>query len=139
MGKVQAPRSQPLIAVRDVLASSVWYATILNITLQSNTHEDTHENSYNRLLKGNQIILQLHGWDVDDHPNLTNRDKAPVGHGVVLWFEVDDFDSAVTRARSIEAEIVIEPCRNEFALHYEVWIRDPDGYLVGIASVPENN
>ncbi len=138
MKKVQAPRSQPLIAVKDVPASSTWYAKILNVTPHSKTHKETHGNSYNRLLKGKKIILQLHGWDVDDHPNMTNRDKAPVGHGIVLWFEVDDFDEAVSRAREIQAEIITEPSKNPFVLHYELWLRDPDGYIVGIASQPEN-
>ena len=135
---VQAPRSQPLITVRDVLASSAWYAKILNIEPLSQSHEETHGNSYNRLLKGKKLILQLHGWDVDDHPNMTDRNKAPVGHGVVLWFEVDDFDQAVSRAREIEAEIITEPAENPFAHHHEFWLRDLDGYVVGIASQPED-
>jgi hypothetical protein len=54
------------------------------------------------------MILQLHAWDEENHPNLVNADAAPPGHGVLLWFEVDDFDAAVERARSIRAQVVEE-------------------------------
>ena len=33
----------------------------------------------------------------EDHPNLVNADAAPVGHGVLVWIEVDDFDATVGR------------------------------------------
>ncbi len=138
MSKAKAPRSQPLIAVKDVLASSAWYAMILNIKPHGNTAEETHGNSYNRLLKGKQIILQLHGWDVEDHPNMMSKKNTPVGHGVVLWFEVDDFDEAVNRAREIDAHFLEEPSENPYAHHREFWLQDPDGYVVGIASPPES-
>jgi hypothetical protein len=46
------------------------------------------------------LVLQLHAWDEEQHPNLVNADAAPSGHGVLLWFEVDDFDAGVERARA---------------------------------------
>jgi hypothetical protein len=80
------------------------------------------------------MILQLHAWDEEDHPNLVNPNLAPPGHGVLLWFEVDDFDAAVERARSLHAEIIQETHVNPNAAHREIWLRDPDGYVVVIAS-----
>jgi hypothetical protein len=80
------------------------------------------------------MILQLHAWDEEDHPNLTNADAAPPGHGVLLWFELADFDAAVERARSLRAQIVEEPHVNPAPKHREMWLRDPDGYVVVIAS-----
>jgi len=84
-----------------------------------------------------RLILQLHAWDEEDHPNLVNADAAPVGHGVLLWFEVDDFDAAVERARSLKAQVIEEPHVNPNAGHREMWLRDPDGYVVVIAG-PES-
>jgi len=49
-------------------------------------------------------------------------------------FEVDDFDVAVARARALGAPIVLDVHRNPNADHCELWIRDPDGYTVVIAS-----
>jgi hypothetical protein len=47
---------------------------------------------------------------------------------------VDDFDPAVGRARALGAEILEEPHGNPNARHRECWIRDPDGYVVVLAS-----
>jgi hypothetical protein len=46
---------------------------------------------------------------------------------------VDDFDAAVERARSLHAEVIEEPHLNPNAAQQEMWIRDPDGYVVVIA------
>jgi len=59
---------------------------------------------------------------------------APHGHGVLLWFEVDDFDAAVGRARALGAEVIEEPHVNPAPQHREMWLRDPDGYVVVLAS-----
>jgi predicted enzyme related to lactoylglutathione lyase len=80
------------------------------------------------------LVLQLHAWDEEEHPNLVNADAAPVAHGVILWFQVDDFDAAVERARRLRAEIIEEPHVNPAPQHREIWLRDPDGYVVVVCS-----
>jgi catechol 2,3-dioxygenase-like lactoylglutathione lyase family enzyme len=124
-------QSQPLIAVRDVRVSRRWYQQLLGV---KGLPEHEHRNTYDRLLIDGRLILQLHAWDEEDHPNLVNADAAPVGHGVLLWFEVDGFDAAVERARSLKARVIEEPKVNPNAGHREMWLRDPDGYVVVIAS-----
>jgi catechol 2,3-dioxygenase-like lactoylglutathione lyase family enzyme len=124
-------RAQPLVAARDVKASSAWYSTLLGV---HNVGESDHRHLYDRLYSGESLILQLHAWDAEDHPNLVDADKAPVGHGVLLWFELDDFDAAVARARTLEAEVIEEPHVNPAPNHREMWLRDPDGYVVVIVS-----
>jgi catechol 2,3-dioxygenase-like lactoylglutathione lyase family enzyme len=122
---------QPLIAVRNVRASSRWYAELLGAdSLPDHNHRDV----YDRIFSAGQLILQLHAWDEENHPNLVNRDAAPAGHGVLLWFEVQDFDSVVERARGLQAEILLEPHVNPAPQHREIWLRDSDGYVVVIAS-----
>ncbi|MBS0448034.1 MAG: VOC family protein [Proteobacteria bacterium] len=123
--------SQPLIAVRDVRASSRWYVALLDA---DGLPEHPHRDVYERISKSGRLVLQLHAWDEEDHPNLVDRDAAPVAHGVVLWFEVDDFDAAVERARRLEAEIIQGPMVNPAPQHREIWLRDPDGYVVVVAS-----
>ena len=123
--------SQPLIAVRDVRASSRWYSGLLGAdSLPDHNHRDV----YDRIWRSDRMLLQLHAWDEEDHPNLVNADAAPVGHGVVLWFQVDDFDSAVQRAHRLRAEVILEPHVNPAPQHREMWLRDPDGYVVVISS-----
>ncbi len=129
--RVPRVRSQPLIAVRDVRASSRWYARLLGA---KHLGEHPHRDAYDRLYSGRQLILQLHAWDEEDHPNLVDRRAAKPGHGVLVWFEVDDFDGAVKRARALKAKVVEQPHVNPAPAHREIWLRDPDGYVVVIAS-----
>ena len=123
--------AQPLIAVRDVRASSRWYAELLGADSEP---DHPHREVYDRIRCSGQLVLQLHAWDEEDHPNLVNADAAPAGHGVLLWFQVDDFDSVVERARALSAEIIVEPHVNPAPQHREIWLRDRDGYVVVIAS-----
>ena len=123
--------AQPLIAVRDVRTSSRWYVELL---AAEGIPEHRHRDVYDRISRSGRLLLQLHAWDEEDHPNLVNADAAPVGHGVLLWFQVDDFDLAVERARGLAAEIIEEPHFNAAPRHREIWLRDPDGYVVVVAS-----
>jgi catechol 2,3-dioxygenase-like lactoylglutathione lyase family enzyme len=123
--------AQPLIAVRNVRASSRWYAALLGADALP---EHEHRDVYDRICWGGQLLLQLHAWDQEEHPNLVNADAAPPGHGVVLWFQVGDFDATVERARGLGAKILTEPHFNPAPRHREIWLRDTDGYVVVIAS-----
>jgi hypothetical protein len=128
--------AQPLIAVRNVRASSRWYADLLRAdTLPDHPHRDV----YDRIWRSGRLLLQLHAWDAEDHPNLVNPNAAPPGHGVVLWFQVEDFDAAVQRARRLKAEIVEDTHFNPAPRHREMWLRDPDGYVVVLASPDGEN
>ena len=122
--------AQPLIAVRDVRASSRWYTELLGAdSLPEHEHRDT----YDRIACAGRSLLQLHAWDEEDHPNLVNAEAAPAGHGVLLWFQVGDFDSVVERARGLGAEIILEPHINPAPGHREMWLRDADGYVVVVS------
>jgi catechol 2,3-dioxygenase-like lactoylglutathione lyase family enzyme len=124
-------RAQPLLAVRDVRASAIWYEQLLGLVRLG---PSDHDHVYQRLLDDGGLVLQLHSWDDEDHPNLTDPEKAPCGHGVLVWFEVDDFDAALTRARKMNSTILLGPEVNENSGCRELWIRDHDGYVVVVAS-----
>jgi catechol 2,3-dioxygenase-like lactoylglutathione lyase family enzyme len=123
-------RPQPLIAVRDVEASSRWYQHLLDCKSGHGGPE------YEQLLFEGELLLQLHAWDVEDdeHPHMGNLNIKPWGNGVLLWFQTDDFDAAVARARDLRADIVEDIHVNTNANHRECWLRDPDGYVVVLAS-----
>jgi catechol 2,3-dioxygenase-like lactoylglutathione lyase family enzyme len=124
-------QAQPLIAVRDVRASSRWYSALLAAEALP---EHEHRDVYDRISCSGRLVLQLHAWDEENHPNLVNADAAPPGHGMLLWFEVEDFDAAVARARGLGATIIAEPHVNPAPQHREIWLRDLDGYVVVVAS-----
>jgi catechol 2,3-dioxygenase-like lactoylglutathione lyase family enzyme len=128
-------RPQPLIAVSDVEATSRWYQRLLGV------RSDHGGPEYERLVADGELVLQLHHWTVEHHHGAIGDPEArPYGNGVLLWFEIDDFDQAVQRARELEAEVVLAPHRNPpegqpgGPAHREMWVRDPNGYLVVIAS-----
>jgi catechol 2,3-dioxygenase-like lactoylglutathione lyase family enzyme len=123
--------AQPLIAVRNVRASSRWYSELLGADALP---EHSHRDFYDRICCSGRMLLQLHAWDEESHPNLVNAEAAPPGHGVVLWFQVDDFEAAVERAYALGAEVIEEPHFNPAPRHREMWLRDADGYVVVIAS-----
>jgi len=122
-------KAQPLICVRDVEASSRWYCTLLGAT---SGHGGPN---YERVMAGDHFVLQLHAWDVHDHKFLGDP-TAPVGNGVLVWFQVADFDAAVERARTLEAVVLEDVHENEGAGQREIWLRDPDGFVVVLASEP---
>ena len=121
-------RSQPLIAVHDVEATSSWYQRLLDC---QSAHGGTE---YERLVAEGELILQIHHWDAHEHPHMGDPKSKPYGNGVLLWFETRKFDAAIKRARDLKAEILEEPYVNPNAQHRECWIRDPDGYVVVLAS-----
>ena len=108
-------RPQPLIAVTDVAASSRWYQRLLG-------------------------CRSVHRFEVAHHHlPIGNPADQPYGNGVLLWFEIDDFDDAVRRVDELKAEIVLPrhrnpPHRDSGPNHWEIWLRDPDGYTVVLAS-----
>jgi predicted enzyme related to lactoylglutathione lyase len=132
---VRSAQSQTLIAVRDVEASSRWYQHLLG--LQSD-HGGPH---YERLLSDGSLVLQLHNWETEhDHGRIGDPGVEP-GNGVLLWFgEFAAFDDVVARAEQLNATIVLPPHRNppegqgNGPGHREIWIKDPDGYTVVVAS-----
>ncbi len=52
---------------------------------------------------------------------------------MLLWFQTDHFDAAVQRAADHQAEILELPRLNPNANHREIWLKDPNGYVVVIA------
>ena len=126
-------RPQPLICARDVEASSRWYQRLLDC---KSNHGGPN---YERLVSDGRLVLQLHRWDVEHHHGRIGDPKLTVGNGVLLWFEVEGFDAADARATAVKAELVLPRHRNPpdgdgGPNHWEIWLRDPDGYTVVLAS-----
>ena len=123
-------------------ASSRWYQELLGLR---SDHGGPH---YERLLAGGTLVLQLHDRKVaHDHGRIGSDPEAaaetgrPAGDGVLVWFgEVADFDTVVQRAEALGAAVVLGPHRNppegagNGPAHRELWITDPDGYTVVVAS-----
>ena len=128
-------RSQTMLMVRDVEASSRWYQELLGLT------SDHGGPDYERLLADGELVLQLHHDGTDHHHGPIGDPRAARGNGVLVWFgAVSDFDGVVERADRMGVEVVKAPHRNppegegNGPGHREIWIQDVDGYVVVVAS-----
>src|SRR4051794_39026883 len=128
-------RPQPLIAVTDVEASSRWYQRLLGCRSAHGGRE------YERLVSPEGVlVMQLHSFEVEHHHGpIGDREDRPYGNGLLLWFEIDDFEVAMARVAELDPEIVMPrhrnpPDGNGGPNHWECWLRDPDGYTVVLAS-----
>jgi catechol 2,3-dioxygenase-like lactoylglutathione lyase family enzyme len=121
--------------VRDVVASGRWYQRLLGCR---NEHPDHPE--YGKLVSDDgETLLLLHCWDAEPEVAIdryfVNRDAAPLGHGILLGFMVDDIDATKERAETLACDIIEE-------LHTlpdgwrAFWVRDPDGYTLQFAGPP---
>ena len=116
-----------MVVVRDVPASSRFYQRLL-------AAESGHGgDEYEQIVSNGEILLQLHAMHVAHHHGRLADPDQPLGHGVLLWFEVADFEGAVERVRGTGALIVRDVHTNPNARQQEIWVRDPDGYLVVLA------
>ena len=127
-------RPQPLICVDDVKTSSQWYQAVLNLVSAHGGDE------YERLESSSSgLVIQLHNWEAEHHHGPIGDASSTRGNGVLLWFEVDDFDAALNRIEKMRAEVVRPKHRNPpegngGPNHWEVWVRDPNGYTIVLAS-----
>lgn len=120
-------KPEPMIVVKSVDDSAGFYCKLLGA-------QRGHEGSnYAQILLNGEMIMQLHDTESDkNHEPLADPDQ-PLGNGVVLWFETDDFDALLKRAEQHGLAPDREPYENVFAKQMELWLRDPDGYRVVIA------
>ena len=118
----------PLICVHNVEASSRWYQQLLGC-------ESGHGgSSYERLNSNGRLVLQLHDWEVEhQHGRLGDPQRRPYGNGVLLWFEMQDYEAAVRRAHEMSVDVV-KPSHESENLNWELWLRDPDGYMIVLTS-----
>jgi catechol 2,3-dioxygenase-like lactoylglutathione lyase family enzyme len=97
-------RPQPLVCVTDVEASSRWYQRLLGCRGAHGGRQ------YEQLVKDGRLILQLHSFEVEHHHGpIGDRADRPYGNGVLLWFEVEDFDAVMRRAAEMGVDIAILP------------------------------
>ena len=122
---------QPMVVVRDVPRSSRFYQDVLGAASGHGGDE------YEQIVADGEILLQLHRIDVEDHHGPLADPDQPLGNGVLVWFEVSDLAEAAERIHraglAVERDVHVNPNAHQ----EEVWLRDPDGYLVVLAGPSE--
>ena len=124
-------RTWTIIGVRDVRRSFDWYQSLLGLPPTAPAHDD-----FGQILDADgTVLLCLHAWGAHDHPPLTSPGHAEPGNGLLLFFRVDDFDTALPRARALVPRLEEEPHVNPGPGTPEFSLRDPDGYYVTISAL----
>ena len=124
-------RTWTIIGVRDVARSFAWYQSLFD---QPET-QPAHAYFGQILDSDGTVLLCLHQWGAHEHPSLMSPDIATPGNGLVLFFRVDDFSTALKRARALVTRFEEEPHRNPSTGTMEFALRDLDGYYVMISAL----
>ncbi len=124
-------RTWTIIGVGHVANSFKWYQSLLGLPETAPAHDD-----FGQILDDDgTVLLCLHQWGAHEHPSLTSPDRAQPGNGLLLFFRVDDFDTALPRARALGVRLEEEPHVNPNTGTKEFSLRDPDGYYVTISAL----
>ena len=124
-------RTWTIIGVSDVTSSFKWYQSLLGLPEAAPAHDD-----FGQILDTDgTVLLCLHAWGEHDHPSLTSPDHAQPGNGLLLFFRVDDFDTALENARVLVTRLDEELNLNPSTGTLEFSLRDPDGYYVTISAL----
>ncbi len=117
----------PIIAVKDVEASSKWYQQIFGF---SRAHGE--KGGFAVLVSGNdEILLCLHEWGEHEHPTMTNTDIAP-SNGLILYFRTENMNEIRQNVEKLAWAIEEDVHENPNSTKKEFSIRDPDGYYLTI-------
>jgi catechol 2,3-dioxygenase-like lactoylglutathione lyase family enzyme len=120
-----------IVGVRDVLGSFKWYQSLLGLPPTAPAHD-----YFGQVVDSDgTLLLCLHQWGAHEHPTLTSPDRAEPGNGLLLFFRVEDFDTALLSARKLVARLEEEPHINPNTGTLEFALRDPDGYYVMISAL----
>lgn len=124
-------RTWTIIGVGDVPRGLAWYQSLFGQPLTPPAHDHFAQ----VLDTDGTVLLCLHQWGAHEHPSLMSPDEAAPGNGLLLFFRVDDYDEALTRARALVARFEEEPHVNPNTGTREFSLRDPDGYHVTISEL----
>ena len=117
----------PIIAVKDVEASSKWYQSVFDCRSMHGGKE------FDILVSENdEILICLHKWGEHQHPTMTNPSITP-GNGLILYFRTENMNVIRQNVEKIGGFIVEDIHLNPNSTKKEFSLRDPDGYFLTIA------
>ena len=124
-------RTWTIIGVKDVAHSFAWYQSLFGQPPTRPAHDD-----FGQLVDSDgTVLLCLHQWGAHEHPPLMSPEHGTPGNGLLLFFRVDDFDMALTRARALASCFEEEPHQNPNSGTMEFALRDPDGYYIMVSAL----
>lgn len=77
----------PIIAVKDIEASSKWYASVFGCR-RAHGGDDFAV----MVTDNDEVLICLHKWGAHEHPTMTNPTVHP-GNGLILYFRTEDMNA----------------------------------------------
>jgi len=121
----------PIIAVKNVDASSKWYQSVFGCkSIHGGNEFDilTDEND--------EILLCLHKWGEQEHPTMKNP-MIISANGLILYFRTKSMENIRKNVEKINATIEEDIHLNPNSRYKEFSLRDPDGYYLTISEFHE--
>lgn len=116
----------PIVAVKDVEASSKWYQAIFGcMSMHGGKEFDI------LVFENNEVLLCLHKWGAHGHPTMTDPDITP-GNGLILYLRTENMNEIRQNAEKAGALIEEDVHLNPNSRNMEFSLRDPDGYYLTI-------
>lgn len=116
----------PIIAAKDVEASSKWYQTVFDCRSMHGGNE------FDILVSENdEILICLHKWGEHEHPTMINP-NITAGNGLILYFRSENIDEIRQNVDKIGGSIEEDIHLNPNSMKKEFSLRDPDGYYLTI-------
>ncbi len=122
----------PIIAVKDVEASSKWYQQIFGF---KRAHGGKERFAV-LVSENNEILLCLHKWDEHEHPTMINPELTQ-GNGLILYFRTENLDLIRQHVNEMGSIVEEDIHLNSNSLKKEFSLRDPDGYYLTITEFHE--
>jgi hypothetical protein len=121
----------PIIAVKDVGASSKWYQSIFRCrSLHGGKDFDV------LVSENNEVLICLHKWEEHGHPTMTNPTITP-GNGLILYFKVEDINFIRENVEKTGSPVEEDIHLNANSTKKEFSLRDPDGYYLTVTEYHE--
>jgi hypothetical protein len=120
-------KTDPIIAVKDVLSSSNWYQTVLGC-------KSMHGGADFEILVSDDgnVILCLHKWGEHEHPTMTDSTISP-GNGLILYVRTHRMEQIRKQLDLMGHKIEKEIELNLNSRKREFSVRDLDGYYLTIS------
>src|SRR4051812_4916204 len=113
------PKFDPIIAVKDIEASSLWYRSVFGC-------KSLHGGKAFDVLvdEDGEVLICLHQWGVDQHPTMTDETITP-GNGLILYLRTKNMLAIRQNVKNAGYAIDEDVHVNENSMKLEFSLRDP--------------
>ena len=119
----------PIIAVKDVEASSKWYQSVFCCRSKHGGRD------FDVLVSENgEVLICLHKWEQHGHPTMADP-EVTVGNGLILYFRTNNMLEIRKNVEKTGCLVEEDIHLNPNSMKMEFSLRDPDGYYLTVTEL----